>query len=125
MNTPVSLLLAVVITICLAAVPARTDAQTSSRPFELRLSLREAMEAALDNNPNVKLFRERIETVRAASLTQFGTLLQNLSSTVHQSRQTLFLGTIGLAPIRTNLFSILDARASVFQSLFSMSLIQR
>ena len=83
------------------------------------------MEAALDNNPKIKLFRERIETVRAASLAQFRALLPNLSSPVHHSRQTLFLGTIGLTPIRTNPFSIFDARASVSQSLFSMSLIQR
>jgi outer membrane protein len=92
---------------------------------ELRLSLREAMEAAVDNNPNVRLLKERIETARAASKTQLGALLPNLSTNVRQSRQNIFLGTIGLAPVRTDPFSIFDARANVSQSLFSLSLIQR
>jgi outer membrane protein TolC len=83
------------------------------------------MEAAVDNNPNVRLFKERVETARAASKTQLGPLLPNLSSTVRQSQQTLFLGTLGLAPIRTDPFSIFDARANVSQSIFSLSLIQR
>ncbi|HAP41963.1 MAG TPA: hypothetical protein DCQ94_19720 [Nitrospira sp.] len=92
---------------------------------ELRLSLREAMEAAVDNNPNVRLFKERIETARAESRTQLGALLPNLSTNVRQTRQNVFLGTIGLAPVRTDPFSIFDARANVSQSLFSLSLIQR
>ena len=92
---------------------------------ELRLSLREAMEAAVDNNPNVRLLKERIETARAASKTQLGAFLPNLSTNVRQTRQNIFLGTIGLAPVRTDPFSIFDARANVSQSLFSLSLIQR
>lgn len=107
------------------AVAQTTNASSSEAPPELRLSLREAMEAAVDNNPNVRLFKERVETARAASKTQLGPLLPNLSSTVRQSQQTLFLGTLGLAPVRTDPFSIFDARANVSQSLFSLSLIQR
>jgi outer membrane protein TolC len=107
------------------AVAQTPNASTSEAPPELRLTLREAMEAAVDNNPNVRLFKERVETARAASKTQLGPLLPNLSSTVRQSQQTLFLGTLGLAPIRTDPFSIFDARANVSQSIFSLSLIQR
>ncbi|MBS0159887.1 MAG: TolC family protein [Nitrospira sp.] len=92
---------------------------------ELRLSLREAMAAAVDNNPNVRLLKERIETARAANKTQLGALLPNLSTNVRQTRQNIFLGTIGLAPVRTDPFSIFDARVNVSQSLFSLSLIQR
>ena len=98
---------------------------SSDAPAELRLSLRDAMEAAVDNNPNVSLFKERVETARAASTTQLGPLLPNVSSTVSQSQKTLFLGTLGLAPVRTGPFSIFDARANVSQSIFSLSLIQR
>jgi Outer membrane protein len=104
---------------------AQSEGLASESLPELRLSLRDAMEAAIDNNPNVRLFKERIETARAASKTQLGALLPNLSSTVRQSRQTVFLGTFGLAPVRSDPFSIFDARANVSQSLFSLSLIQR
>jgi outer membrane protein TolC len=44
---------------------------------------------------------------------------------VRQTRQTQFLGTIGLSPVRTDPFSIFDARISATQNLFSLSLIQR
>jgi len=104
---------------------AQSDGSAPESPPELRLSLREAMEAAVDNNPNVRLFKERIETARAASKTQLGALLPNLSSNVRQNRQTVFLGTFGLTPVRTDPFSIFDARANLSQSLFSLSLIQR
>lgn len=92
---------------------------------ELRLTLKDAMEAALDNSPNVKLFKERIAAARAVVSTQLGAMLPNLSSNVRQTRQTLFLGTLGLAPQVTNPFSIFDARANLTQNLFSMSLIDR
>lgn len=58
-------------------------------------------------------------------LTQFGAMLPNLSSTVRQTRQTQFLGTFGLAPIRTDPFSIFDARVNLSQNLLSVTLIQR
>ena len=38
-------------------------------PSELRLTLKGAMEAALDNNPDVRLFKEKIVAARAASST--------------------------------------------------------
>ena len=109
----------------LGAQPAQPGMGTPEVPYELRLNLREAMDAAVDNNPNVRLYKERIEAARAQSLTQLGALLPNLTSTVRQTNQTLFLGTLGLAPVRTAPFSIFDARANVSQSIFSLSLIQR
>jgi outer membrane protein len=101
------------------------DAQPPAPLLELRLGMREAMDAALNNNAKVRLFKEKIEAARGVSLTQLGALLPNISSNVRQTQQTVFLGTIGLAPVRTGPFSIFDARASVTQYLFSMSLIQR
>jgi outer membrane protein len=94
-------------------------------PSELRLTLRGAMEAALDNNPDVRLFKEKIETARAASSTQFGALLPNLSGSGQVTHQTVYLGKFGLTPQRTNPFEVYDARVSMTQSLFSLSLIQR
>ncbi|HET7058401.1 MAG TPA: TolC family protein, partial [Nitrospiraceae bacterium] len=94
-------------------------------PSELRLTLRGAMEAALDNNPDVRLYKEKIETARAASSTQLGALLPNLSGSAQATHQTTYLGKFGLTPQRTNPFEVYDARVSMTQSLFSLSLIQR
>ena len=91
----------------------------------LKLSLKDAIEAALDKNPNVRLYKERIEAARGVSRTQLGALLPNLGSTARYNNQTFFLGTIGGAPVRTQPFNIADARGSLSQSLFSWSLIER
>jgi Outer membrane protein len=99
--------------------------QTMLPPSELRLTLREAMEAALDNNPDVRLYKEKIEAARAASSTQLGTLLPNLSGSGQATHQTVYLGKFGLGPRRTDPFEVYDARVSMTQSLFSLSLIQR
>ena len=91
----------------------------------LKLSLKDAIEAALDKNPNVRLYKERIEAARGASRTQLGALLPNLAGSSKFTNQTFFLGTIGGAPVRTQPFDIADARGTLSQSLFSWSLIQR
>ena len=91
----------------------------------LRLSLKDAIEAALDKSPQVRLYKERIEAARSASRTQLGALLPNLSGSSKFTNQTFFLGTIGGAPVRTQPFDIADARGTLSQSLFSWSLIER
>ena len=91
----------------------------------LTLTLRGALAAAIDNNPDVQLYRERIEAAQSQVRTQLGTMLPNLSSNVRQTRQTQFLGTFGLTPVRTDPFSIFDARVNASQNLVSVSLIQR
>ena len=91
----------------------------------LTLTLRGALRAALNNNPDVQLYKERIEAAQGQVQTQLGALLLNLSSNVRQSRQTQFLGTFGLAPVRTDPFSIFDARVTGSQNVVSLSLIQR
>jgi outer membrane protein TolC len=91
----------------------------------LKLSLKDAIEAALDKNPNVRLYKERIEAARGASRTQLGALLPNLAGSSKFTNQTFFLGTIGGAPVRTQPFDIADARGTLSQSLFSWSLIER
>jgi len=91
----------------------------------LKLSLKDAIEAALDKNPNVRLYKERIEAARGASRTQLGALLPNLAGSSKLTNQTFFLGTIGGAPVRTQPFDITDTRGTLSQSLFSWSLIER
>lgn len=100
--------------------------QTTKSPVqELHLSLRAAMAAAAEQNPSVLLSKERIEAAQGEVTAQLGALLPNLSANVRQSQQTQFLGTFGLAPVRTEPFSIFDARVSASQNVFSLSLIQR
>lgn len=91
----------------------------------LNLTLRGALAAAVENNPDVLLYKERIEAARGQVHTQLGAMLPNLSSTVRQTRQTQFLGTFGLSPTRTDPFSIFDMRVNMSQNLLSVSLIQR
>lgn len=91
----------------------------------LNLTLRGALAAAVENNPDVRLYRERIEEARGQVQTQLGAMLPNLSSTVRQTRQTQFRGTFGLDPVRSDPFSIFDARVFATQNLLSVSLIQR
>ena len=78
----------------------------------LSLTLRGALAAAVDNNPDVLLYRERIEAARGQVQTQFGAMLPNLSSNARQTRQTQFRGTFGLDPVRSDPFSIFDVRVS-------------
>lgn len=101
-------------------------AQTKPAPLPtLTLTLRGALAAVVDNNPDVLLYKERIEAAQGQVMTQLGAMLPNLSSNVRQTRQTQFLGTFGLAPVRTDPFSIFDARVNASQNLLSVSLIQR
>ena len=91
----------------------------------LNLTLRDALTAAVDNNPDVLLYRERIEAARGQMQTQLGTLLPNLSSMVRQTRQTQFRGTFGLDPVRSDPFSIFDARINASQNLLTGSAFTR
>ncbi len=118
----------------LATDVVRADAPTGgsnvglSRPLApqlLRLTLKGALAAAVDNNPDVLLYKERIQEAKGQVRTQLGAMLPNVSANVRQTRQTQFLGTIGLSPVRTDPFSIFDTRISATQNLFSLSLIQR
>ena len=61
----------------------------------LRLSLKDAIEAALDKNPNVQLYKARIEAARGASRTQLGALLPNLAGSSKYSNLTFFQGSLG------------------------------
>jgi len=102
---------------------------------ELRLSLREAIQAAIDNNVNVRLLKERIAAAQAQADASFGALLPNVSGYVSGRNQTVNLAAFGLPADRpsglgltrsmTEPFEVYDARATLVQNIFSLSLIQR
>lgn len=104
-------------------------------PPELRLSLHDAIQAAIDNNVNVRLLRERIAAAQSAANTSLGALLPNVSGFLNGRNQTINLaafgipqdrlGALGLSGSVTPPFDVYDARASLVQNLFSLSLIQR
>ncbi|MBX9657698.1 MAG: TolC family protein [Nitrospiraceae bacterium] len=104
-------------------------------PPELRLSLHDAIQAAIDNNVNVRLLRERIAAAQAAADTSLGALLPNVGGFMNGRNQTVNLAAFGLPADRlaglgltrsvTEPFDVYDARATVVQNLFSLSLIQR
>lgn len=102
---------------------------------ELRLSLHGAVEAAVDNNVNVRLLKERIAAAQAQADTSLGALLPSVSGFMNARNQTVNLAAFGLSPDRlaglgltrsvTEPFDVYDARATLVQNLFSLSLIQR
>ncbi len=104
-------------------------------PPELRLSLREAIQAAIDNNVNVRLLKERIAAAQAQANTSFGALLPNVGGYLNGRNQTVNLaafglpadrlGALGLTRSVTDPFEVYDARATLVQNIFSLSLIQR
>ena len=122
------------ISLVLAAGIMAAEASETNPP-ELKLSLREAIQAAVDNNVNVRLLKERIAAAQAQANTSFGALLPNISGYASGRNQTVNLGAFGLPPDRlsglglrrsvTDPFEVYDARATLVQNIFSLSLIQR
>jgi outer membrane protein TolC len=102
---------------------------------ELRLSLRDAIQAAIDNNVNVRLLKERIAAAQSAAETSLGALLPNVSGYATGRNQTVNLAAFGIPQAGlsalgssggvTQPFDVYDARASLVQNIFSLSLIQR
>lgn len=111
-----------------------TETHSSAAP-ELKLSLRDAIQAAIDNNVNVRLLKERIAAAQAQADTSLGAMLPNLSGYLSGRNQTVNLAAFGIPADRlsglglngsvTEPFDVYDARASLVQNIFSLSLIQR
>lgn len=123
--------------LCLVGTGTASAAETEPpvQP-ELRLSLHDAIEAALDNNPKVRLLKEQIQTAQGIADTSRGALMPNLSGFVNQRNQTVNLAAFGIPTNKlstlglgsggiTDPFNVFDARATIVQNIFSMSLIQR
>ncbi len=104
-----------------------TDTQPSKPPTlpVLKLSLRDAMDAAVDQNPTVRLFKERITQAQDVADTQLGELLPNLSGGLSYSRRRFFTGRFGGSATVTDATDFYDARAFLTQNVFSLSLIQK
>ncbi|MDE3042388.1 MAG: TolC family protein [Nitrospirota bacterium] len=126
---------AVVLTLTGVASHRATAAESVQAPPELRLSLHDAIQAAIDNNVNVRLLRERIAAAQSAANTSLGALLPNVSGYATGRNQTVNLAAfgipqnalngLGLSGGVTQPFDVYDARASLVQNIFSLSLIQR
>jgi len=109
--------------------------ESKASPPELKLSLRDAIQAAIDNNVNVRLLKERIVAAQSAANTSLGAMLPNVSGHASWRNQTINLaafglpqdrlGVLGLSGSVTQPFDVYDARASLVQNIFSLSLIQR
>lgn len=91
----------------------------------LRLSLRDAMSAAVEQNPMVRLFQERITQAQNIADTQRGALLPNLSGRMSGARRRLFFGSFGRDPIIADPDRLYETRALLTQNLFSLSLIHK
>lgn len=128
-------ILASVAIVCYSAGGASFAEEAGTAPPELKLSLRDAIQAAVDNNVNVRLLKERIAAAQSQADASLGAMLPNLSGYVNGRNQTVNLATFGFPPDRlaglglqgnvTEPFDVYDARASLVQNLFSLSLIQR
>lgn len=92
---------------------------------ELRLSLREAMEASVDQNPTVRLFKERISQAQDVANSRLGELLPNLSGTAGAARRRFFTGSFGSNATVVGPRDFYEMRAFLTQNVFSLSLIQR
>ena len=106
------------------AQDAQDKALSRQRLPELRLSMRDAMQAAVDNNPTVQIFKERVTQAEEQAFTQRGALLPNLSARVSGARRRLFLGSFG-GRGGTIPRDFYEGRVTLNQNLFSLSLIQR
>ena len=104
---------------------AQDDSPSIKIPSELRLSLQDAMKAAVDENPTVQLFKERITQAKDQAFTQLGTLLPNLSATASAARRRFFLGSFAGSPSVSSRRDFYQARVSFTQNIFSLSLIQK
>ncbi|TFG66204.1 MAG: TolC family protein [Nitrospirales bacterium] len=106
---------------------AATEQSPSAQPEApvLKLSLRDAMDASVDQNPTVRLFQERINQAQDVANTQLGELLPNLSGTVGGARRRFFTGSFGGSPTVVGPKDFYEARAFLTQNLFSLSLIQK
>jgi len=105
---------------------AQGVAVSPQTPAKLRLSMRDAMQAAVGDNPTVRLFQERITQAEEQAFTQRGTLLPNLSARISGARRRFFLGSFGGgAKVSESPIDFYESRVALTQNIFSLSLIQK
>ena len=104
---------------------AQDEPAFSQRPLELRLSMRDAMQAAVEKNPTVRISKERVTQAEEQAFTQRGALLPNLSARVSGARRRFFLGAFGGRATVAAPRDFYESRVTLNQNLFSLSLIQK
>lgn len=104
---------------------AQGAAVSPQTPAKLRLSMRDAMQAAVGDNPTVRLFQERITQAEEQAFTQRGTLLPNLSARISGARRRFFLGSFGQTATVSKPIDFYEGRVALTQNIFSLSLIQK
>jgi len=131
------ILLSVAVVLMLTNVLVHRASAAEAVPVspELRLSLRDAIQGAIDNNVNVRMLKERIAAAQSVADTSLGALLPNVSGYATGRNQTVNLAAFGIPQAGlsalgssggvTQPFDVYDARASLVQNIFSLSLIQR
>ncbi|RMH05514.1 MAG: TolC family protein [Nitrospirae bacterium] len=97
---------------------------SSKRPV-LRLSLREAMQAAVNQNPTIQLFKERVTQAQEQADTELGKLLPTFSGRMSGARRRFFFGSFGGRPQVSRPLDFYEARAFLSQNIFSLSLLQK
>ncbi|MDA0738250.1 MAG: TolC family protein [Nitrospirae bacterium] len=83
------------------------------------------MKAAVDENPTVQLFKERITQAQDQAFTQLGALLPNVSARASGARRRFFLGSFAGSAGVSSPRDFYEARVSLTQNIFSLSLIQK
>lgn len=106
-------------------VSAQDAVSASQKTPELRLSLRDAMKAAVDDNPTVQLLKEQIVQAQDQAFTQLGALLPNVSGRASAARRRFFLGSFAGGAGVSNPRDFYEARVTLTQNIFSLSLIQK
>ncbi|MDE0404388.1 MAG: TolC family protein [Nitrospira sp.] len=104
---------------------AQDEPAFRQHPPELRLSMRDAMQAAVEKNPTVRISKERVTQAEEQAFTQLGAMLPNLSARVSGARRRFFLGAFGGRATVTAPRDFYESRVTLNQNLFSLSLIQR
>ena len=107
------------------AQEAQDEAASRQHPLELRLSMQDAMQAAVENNPTVQIFNERVAQAEDQAFTQRGALLPNLSARVSGARRRFFLGSFAGDPRVFPPRDFYESRIALTQNIFSLSLIQK
>ena len=87
------------------------EGQETNSP-ELKLSLREAIQAAVDNNVNVRLLKERIASAQAQANTSLGSLLPHVGGYLNGRNQTVNLAAFGLPADRLSALGHQRGRAA-------------
>jgi len=118
---------------CIALSRIAVGEDRTISPPELQLSLHDAIQAAIDNNVNVRLLRERIAAARSAADTSLEALLPNVSGYATVRNQTVNLSAFGVPQGRLNAlgtaggvtqpFDVYDARArdNIIEALFRIN----